>query len=477
MSREVFNVELGLAISAENGLDQAFILSGSAVPDGTSGKQSEAPIGSIYLRSGTGELYQKIANAGAPADWELNGTSTAMLGNWRPERVDAHTGQVLSAGTTDPTAWSDNDGGADGDDFTVGHYILDGNCDLFEITAITSATNITIALAASQPAAQDMFGVRYNLPDPAGQEGQAIITYDGTNCIKVADVDFANASGISVDSGYTAGSGDPVAGDSVLQALQKIDGNNDNQDTLLGTAQGAVDLGTFSGATIPDNVTVKSALQSLETAYEETDANVDDLITLSGVPENSTDLGTFTGAIISDNTTVKNALQELETFSESEAADQDEIDQNVDDLITLSGRPENSVDHGTFTGTLFADNQTSNALFQRIEDLLEEIKVVEVTGITTSTPVDSVPVATVSACKWLVEAFEEATPANKQAVEVYALNNGSAVDDTVYAKLKVGSNFNLSISVDISGGNMRLLASSSTAGVTVRARRVQVTNI
>ncbi len=46
--------------------------------------------------------------------------------------------------------------------------------------------------------------------------------------------------------------------------------------------------------------------------------NQNDLITLSGVPENSTTLGTFTGATISDNTDVKSALQELETQVEAQ---------------------------------------------------------------------------------------------------------------------------------------------------------------
>jgi hypothetical protein len=49
----------------------------------------------------------------------------------------------------------------------------------------------------------------------------------------------------------------------------------------------------------------------------EIDQNVDDLITLSGVAENATDLGTFTGSTITDNSTVKTALQELETEVEA----------------------------------------------------------------------------------------------------------------------------------------------------------------
>ena len=147
--------------------------------------------------------------------------------------------------------------------------------------------------------------------------------------------------------------------------------------TLSGVNEGAPHLGTFTGATIPDNSTIKVGLQELETAVEGVagghaavtlgaDANVllglttqeigldaqamnlvfagpaaggavdptfralvgndipdlsgtyhiDDLITLSGVAQGTVDLGTFTGATITDNSTVKTALQELETAVE-----------------------------------------------------------------------------------------------------------------------------------------------------------------
>ena len=44
----------------------------------------------------------------------------------------------------------------------------------------------------------------------------------------------------------------------------------DHLITLSGVAAAADDLGTFTGATINDNVTVKAALQALETAQEAT---------------------------------------------------------------------------------------------------------------------------------------------------------------------------------------------------------------
>jgi len=49
------------------------------------------------------------------------------------------------------------------------------------------------------------------------------------------------------------------------------------------------------------------------TNITELTSNQDDLITLSGVPENSSDLGTFSGSVIGDNVTVKTALSQLES--------------------------------------------------------------------------------------------------------------------------------------------------------------------
>lgn len=43
--------------------------------------------------------------------------------------------------------------------------------------------------------------------------------------------------------------------------------------TLSGVAENSTNLGSFSGSTIPDNVSVKQALQSVETAIESTQAD------------------------------------------------------------------------------------------------------------------------------------------------------------------------------------------------------------
>ena len=57
------------------------------------------------------------------------------------------------------------------------------------------------------------------------------------------------------------------------------------------------------------------------TNISELTLNQNDLITLSGVPENSTDLGIFTGITIPDNSNNKQALQSLETGLDTHVAD------------------------------------------------------------------------------------------------------------------------------------------------------------
>ena len=103
----------------------------------------------------------------------------------------------------------------------------------------------------------------------------------------------------------------------------------DNMATLTGVDKDEEDLGAFSGVTIADNVTIKAALQALETSVESKGSAasltslttaVGDLNTLTGVAQNAEDLGTFSGSTISDSVTVKTALQTLETTVEDISA-------------------------------------------------------------------------------------------------------------------------------------------------------------
>jgi hypothetical protein len=426
MARNFYGIEKGLDIYAENGSLQVRLLSGSAAPDGL-GDQSSAPIGSLYIRNTTGELYQKVANAGNSADYQLNGASSAVVGKWRGETVSVVTGATQGAGVRDMVAspFSDDDGtplpiGT----YVVGQYVISGAGGtpvLLEITDVTG-DDVTFALASNPLVAEDTFVCKNYLPDPNGGENRALVNYNGSVIVKLSDIDWQIATGINLSGSYAAASGNVAAADTVEAAIAKLDGVNDNQDSLLGTAQGAVNLGTFTGATIPDSSTVKGALQSLETAHEEVDQNVNDLITLSGVAENSVNLGAFAAA-------------------------------------------------GSF---LLGATETIKSALQKLADYLFGLKVTQTVGVTTITVVDSLAHATYKKVSWHVEVFVTGTPANRESFIVDALTDGTNVDDTKYAKLKLGANIaGLASSVAINGANLELRI-VSTPSVTVNVRRITV---
>jgi hypothetical protein len=134
----------------------------------------------------------------------------------------------------------------------------------------------------------DTFGVQNDLTDIIHQEGNAIYHYNGTNVIQMLDVDFEVAGTIGYVS-YASVNGAIVGTDTVQDATQKLDGNQQDIQTTLGVSQGALNLGTFTGSTISDSVTVKAALQALETQLETTDGIADANATEDGYQN------TFTG--------------------------------------------------------------------------------------------------------------------------------------------------------------------------------------
>ena len=96
----------------------------------------------------------------------------------------------------------------------------------------------------------------------ANMEASFSLANLGTRSINnLSDV---NTSGVNTNDtlGYNGSAFVPVA--QVTQASLHVD----HIITLSGVAQASDDLGTFSGSTITDSSTIKTALQELETAVE-----------------------------------------------------------------------------------------------------------------------------------------------------------------------------------------------------------------
>ena len=133
--------------------------------------------------------------------------------------------------------------------------------------------------------------------------------------------------GVSGGSHMGTFTGSSIADDQTIkQALQAletkaeaaqadIDANEAVADAVVGMSGGS-HLGTFTGSSIADDQTIKQALQALETKAEAAQADIDaneavaDAVVGVGGASN---LGSFTGATIADNQTVKQSLQAVET--------------------------------------------------------------------------------------------------------------------------------------------------------------------
>lgn len=129
------------------------------------------------------------------------------------------------------------------------------------------------------------------------------------------DIAFATstAANIIVYNGSGVASSVAMSGEATI--------SNAGAVTLSNAAVIAKVLTGFSagagGETVAATDSILQAFQKLAGNQIEIDANVNDLITLSGVAENATTLGTFTGTTITDANSVKGALQELETAHEA----------------------------------------------------------------------------------------------------------------------------------------------------------------
>lgn len=170
---------------------------------------------------------------------------------------------------------------------------------------------------------------------------------------------------------------DASAAASLTNLINANEAHIDNLATLSGVAKDSTALGTFSGTTISDDQTIKEALQALETAVESKGSAasltslttaVGDLNTLSGVAQNAEDLGSFSGSTIPNNQTVKEALQSLETAAEDISA--------VDTAVVDAGDNVNRL-----VASTSADAEPTSWHFLVVDTSTGAIKVVDKTFV------------------------------------------------------------------------------------------------
>lgn len=272
MSRDLHGIEQGIRLTDPNSDVGADILFGLGGPGGDTSFQDDAPKGSTYKQlDGNGDLWTKKTAGSGTDKWVRQATTDDVFDiKFRSEKVVVATGEVISAGARDLTAspFTDDEGAlVDASNFVVGNYIISGiggTVKLFKATVVASPSVTFVEETVNPLSDQDRFVVNFYLPDsPDAQEKQALVHYDGTTLIKLGDVNWDLANGINLSGSYTPATGDITSSDTVESAIEKLDGNNDAQDSALGITQGDSNMGSFTGPQthLTDNVSAKQGIQ------------------------------------------------------------------------------------------------------------------------------------------------------------------------------------------------------------------------
>lgn len=163
-------------------------------------------------------------------------------------------------------------------------------------------------------------------------------------------------------------------------------------ENLFSSVASGTDLGTFTGSTLSDNASVKTALQELETALETEASDRATAITtainnlIDSAPGTLDTLNEIAAALNDDPsfaTTITNLINDNET--------------HIDNNVACIGITKDDQDLGTFTGSTIADSSTVKAALQALETAQEAIDTKTVDGgdnvntLVASTTADATP--------------------------------------------------------------------------------------
>ena len=191
--------------------------------------------------------------------------------------------------------------------------------------------------------------------------------------------------------------------------------------------------------------------------------------------------------IVTASVNLETAIGELDAAMGNQTYTEDNIVTDNETFTASIDAIDIAIGNRTYTEDNFVtDGQTITASIDALDIALGDAapKTSVATGVTTATTVDTVLVDEVQAVKWFVAVFDEGDTDQKQAVEVYAVHDGTATGDAttadwnVTSKLKLNGNITgLQYEVVLSGTGAAQtlgLQITSTDTVTVNATRIDV---
>ena len=418
MALDLFRLNKGIDIQLDDLSRNANILIGDGAPVGTTGDTATAPIGSVYMRTDAEtdglQFYWKKTSTNAATDW-VQGVDKAYV-------------DTIAAGLS----WRE------------------------PATVMDDTTYATIAAAvAAANVADTVDGVTIVAGD------RLLFTDLTTGADNVYIVSGSTGAWIFTQDINTLTDGDALLVQSGTHAEEQwvYDGA---QWVQFSGATGAVELGylrafmgkTGAGSEMPtySSTEVVTQSSSLETAIGAVDAAFG------------------TGEITNDGSNY--ALSDDMAWG---AAGTLNVTTAIDEL-------NEGIGNATFTssGTNITSGDSANTSINNLNEALivvqsQDLEISGVQAAATLTTMDTLAVASATHAKWLVQARSTGSTGDRRAVEVHAMTDGTSVDHTEFAVLKIGSAIpGFDVNVAISGTDL-VLTINSTGGVDYVVKRIGYT--
>jgi hypothetical protein len=226
-----------------------------------------------------------------------------------------------------------------------------------------------------------------------------------------------------------------------------------------------------------DNTTSGLAALNLQTAVDEVDGNVDNLVSLSGVALDSTTLGTFTGTTIPDNQTVKQALQSLESSHETHTGASTNVHGLGVGSSVVGTTDSQALTNKTLTGAVInGSTKISAFLLEESEDNSQSGSLVTLTSITKPivrlTNASLVSVTGITASE-ITGHGGVVTLINTTANEITVLNNAGTASEAILTgtddDIDLAPNGCLLLKYDTVSDKWRVIGGTGSGSVVIKA--------
>lgn len=508
---DFFRINRGLELD-----ESVQYLQGAGSPG--AGDSANAQVGSFYLNNLNGEAWTKVSAGSGLSHWSQVASQTWVQNNtagaisWREPVIVISTSVITALPSGPSAATIDTIPLSTGDRVLFAGYAADPNVYIYDsvnetftedTNSLSQGDTVYVDAGTNGGTRWTWNGTAWVRFDSSSLDELGFIrAYDGKPAAGNVMPTYTSATVVSQSSSLTAAIsaldaevGTQVSTGNFISAADKMNVNIQSIDTELGA-------NVVNGNYILALNKMNANIQALDTAFGTPTGTHNWITNAQHVNGNLIALDGEIGANVSNgnwilaNNTINQNIQTLDTHlgaavtTGSYIVNTDSANQNIQLLDSALG---NNVTTANFilstakindniqaldteigaqvvSGTYILSTNSVNANITAIDVALTSIsKEGTQTGVTTSTPIDTIAATVV---KWIVKITDSANSANVTAVEVFAASNGLGVDFSTFAKLKLGATIpGLQISAAPSGANIQLLV-QSTAAVDVISRRV-----